>query len=127
MTVVDTVPVVMGLVNYTRLLTQPGSFIDVRDFSSPEALAQYLHYLSANDTAYNIYIEQKHRITCKGHFGDVFSCRLCLYLHRHQGEVQIAKDIRVFWGVKQRCKTPEQFFHRVADSIIRNISKFDVY
>ncbi|ELU04046.1 hypothetical protein CAPTEDRAFT_80587, partial [Capitella teleta] len=49
---VDTIAVVMGLVNYSSVLT-PGTFIDVRDFPSVKALTDHLKYLDNNDTAYN--------------------------------------------------------------------------
>uniref|UniRef100_A0A0K2UEL3 Fucosyltransferase n=1 Tax=Lepeophtheirus salmonis TaxID=72036 RepID=A0A0K2UEL3_LEPSM len=45
------VPVVYGKVNYSAI-SPPHSFINVRDFKSPKALAEYLTYLDKNDTAY---------------------------------------------------------------------------
>ena len=121
---IDVLPIVMGLVNYTRLLS-PGTFIDVRDFSSPQALAKYLHYLSINDTAYNAYIEHRRMVKCGPKFRTPLICKLCNYLHQHREETQLGRDAREFWGVKSKCKTPEQFFQGVADPIIRNISRID--
>ena len=37
------------------------SFIDVRDFSSPRALAEHLSYLDANDTAYQEYFQWRRK------------------------------------------------------------------
>ena len=118
---VNTIPVVMGLVNYTEVMP-PGSFIDVRDYSSPKQLAEHLQYLSKNDTAYNQYIERKRSVICTELFPNKFMCRLCYYLHMHKNEMQTIPDARRLWGVKERCKSPEDFFHGIADTIISNIT-----
>ncbi|XP_040580404.1 alpha-(1,3)-fucosyltransferase C-like [Lepeophtheirus salmonis] len=49
--------------NYTAILP-PHSFINVRDFKSPKALAEYLMYPDINDTAYVEYFQWK----LDGHF-----------------------------------------------------------
>ncbi|CAL4120904.1 unnamed protein product, partial [Meganyctiphanes norvegica] len=48
------VPVVWGGADYKQL-APPKSFINVQDFDSPRALADFIHYLDRNDTAYNMY------------------------------------------------------------------------
>ena len=48
------IPVVYGF-GYENKNLPPHSFIDVLDFPSVKALADYLHYLDKNDTAYNEY------------------------------------------------------------------------
>ena len=50
------VPVVMARSTLTDRLP-PRSFIDVRDYESPERLADYLLYLDGNDTAYSEYFD----------------------------------------------------------------------
>ena len=45
----NVVPIVLGYSNYSSFLP-PHSFIDVRNFDSPEKLAAYLKMLSENDT-----------------------------------------------------------------------------
>ena len=117
-----TIPVVMGLVNYSELIA-PGTYIDVRDFTSPKALAKYLEYLSNNDTAYNEYIERQKKVKCE-YLHSPFICRLCEYLHAHKGEQQIAKDPRIFWDPVKRCHMPHEFFNGIADSIIGNITEY---
>ena len=47
----DIVPVVRGGANYSAL-APPGSYIDTRDFSSPQDLAKHLLYLAASKEAY---------------------------------------------------------------------------
>ena len=48
------VPVVLGGYNYSELLPQK-SYIDIKDFSSPEKLADYLQVLNGDDNLYNEY------------------------------------------------------------------------
>nr|CAH8828897.1 unnamed protein product [Trichobilharzia regenti] len=52
----DLLPIVMGasIEEYERV-APPYSFIHVDQFESPAKLAEYLHYLDKNDTAYNEY------------------------------------------------------------------------
>ena len=52
------VGVVLGAADYKKYAPQE-TYIDVRDFSSPRALAEYLLYLAKNDTAYNSIIHKK--------------------------------------------------------------------
>ncbi|XP_063850210.1 alpha-(1,3)-fucosyltransferase C-like isoform X3 [Scylla paramamosain] len=51
---INVIPVVYGLGNYSAI-APPHSYIDALAFPSPRALAEYLQYLNANDTAYNEY------------------------------------------------------------------------
>ena len=60
---IDTIPVVMGSIEYSKVFAT-GAFIDVRDYSSPQKLAEHMTYLMQNDTAYNLYIEGQHLISC---------------------------------------------------------------
>ncbi|ELU14463.1 hypothetical protein CAPTEDRAFT_65307, partial [Capitella teleta] len=76
---VDTIPVVMGLVNYSSILT-PGTFIDVRDFSSVKALTDHLNYLDQNDTAFNEIIKRKRSVNCVKSYTRPYFCMLCHYL-----------------------------------------------
>ena len=54
----EIIPIVLGKANYTEE-TPPHSVIDVRDYASPKALADYLKYLSNNETAYYEYFQWK--------------------------------------------------------------------
>ncbi|ELU12034.1 hypothetical protein CAPTEDRAFT_75607, partial [Capitella teleta] len=80
---VDTIPVVMGLTNYTSILT-PGTFIDVRDFQSVKAMTDYMNYLDKNDTAFNEIIERKRATNCIESYPNKYYCRLCHYLHQNK-------------------------------------------
>ncbi|KAK2141789.1 hypothetical protein LSH36_1040g00015 [Paralvinella palmiformis] len=54
----DLIPIVYGGANYVAL-GPPGSYLDVYDFRSPRALARYLRYLAANQSAYLEYFRWK--------------------------------------------------------------------
>ncbi|CAH3159964.1 unnamed protein product, partial [Porites evermanni] len=54
------VPVVMGGADYSKLAI-PGSYINALDFSTVKDLAEYLHYLDKNITAYNEYFKWRKR------------------------------------------------------------------
>ncbi|CAH8511747.1 unnamed protein product [Schistosoma turkestanicum] len=52
----DVIPVVMGAsIEEYQKVSPPNSFIHVDQFSSPKKLAEYLHYLDSNHTAFNEY------------------------------------------------------------------------
>ncbi|KAL7058512.1 hypothetical protein AAHC03_016959 [Spirometra sp. Aus1] len=75
-------PVVMGAPRSSYCaLAPPNSFIHVDDFSSPAALADYLHWLDRNDTAYASYFAWQV-------YGKIVNetridCRLCGFVHQH--------------------------------------------
>ncbi len=89
------VPVVMGGADYAEILP-PHSFIDVRDFHSPEHLASYLHYLNNNDTAYLEYFAWKRHYTVRTvHTYEPF-CRLCQLLHE-SSQFLVNFDLERWW------------------------------
>lgn len=53
------VPIYWGAPNVVQWLPNNQSVIDVRNYSSPEQLAQHLHQLLANDTEYEKYLDHK--------------------------------------------------------------------
>jgi hypothetical protein len=116
---VDTIPIVMGLVDYASVMT-PVTFIDVRDFTSVKALTDYIKYLDQNDTAYNEIIERKRATKCKGSFSYRYFCRLCQYLYQHKNQIQTIPDVRVVWGTQERCQAKEIFFKDIAPEILQS-------
>lgn len=76
------VPIVLGQANYSRH-APPHSFINVLDYSSPKALADFLHRLDTNDTEYLSYLWWKDHYHVVGG-RDVYKlsfCDLCAKLH----------------------------------------------
>ena len=58
------IPVFMGL-SYHDSPLPPGSYIDVRNFSSPNHLAEYLKYLDRNDNAFMEYFTNRSYYECR--------------------------------------------------------------
>ena len=98
------IPVVLGRVNYTKLLP-PDSFIDVRDYESPEHLAKYLIHLSNNHAEYLRYFawRQKYRLLDRGYTREKAFCHLCEMLHNPQQTYKRHFDIRNYWNHKRDC------------------------
>uniref|UniRef100_A0A8D8PUS8 Fucosyltransferase n=1 Tax=Cacopsylla melanoneura TaxID=428564 RepID=A0A8D8PUS8_9HEMI len=92
----NVLPIVMGAPKSDYLHSAPvNSFIHVDDFSSPKQLAQYLHHLNENDTAYNEYFQWKGT----GEFINTFFwCRLCTMVH-DGGSAVVGKytDVSRWW------------------------------
>ncbi|EDO30231.1 predicted protein, partial [Nematostella vectensis] len=65
---------------FGRRVLIPGSYIDLLDFPSPKALADYLTYLDRNSTAYNEYFSWKksYKYNLQHH---MWICELCGLLH----------------------------------------------
>jgi len=110
----DIVPVVLGGADYRSLLP-PRSYIDVRDFTSPAALARHLVNVDRNDTLYNSYFAWRQHYQC---WADrprlVDPCPLCDYLHRQRGRRQVVPDIMDFWS-HSRCTSPREYYANIAD------------
>ena len=105
----NVVPIVLGYSNYSDLLP-PYSFIDVRDFDSPKALAVYLEMLSSNDTEYNKYFAWKDTHTCTRMRWP--ACKLCRYVQRQRPRTQVA-DVVEFWDHNTNCIDAKQFYHHM--------------
>ncbi|VIO98155.1 Uncharacterized protein BM_BM10026 [Brugia malayi] len=88
------IPVVLKRSIYEGILP-PGSFIAADDFASPRELAEYLHYLSNNNTAYLSYLKWTR------HYQKTFDvsnfCELCKYLHSDIARTRIIPDIKKWW------------------------------
>ena len=83
---IRTVPIVYGLANYSDILP-PHSFIDVRDFSSPQELAKYLQKLDQDDQLYNEYFAWKEQYFCNE---VIPPCVVCKAVQEMKGK----KDLR---------------------------------
>uniref|UniRef100_A0A0K2SWD6 Fucosyltransferase n=2 Tax=Lepeophtheirus salmonis TaxID=72036 RepID=A0A0K2SWD6_LEPSM len=110
------VPVVYGKVNYSAI-SPPHSFINVRDFKSPKALAEYLTYLDKNDTAYAEYFQWKldghYKISSVPQENQKTLCHLCDKLNNleHRPAYTPAQMDKYWRGTKENpvCSTPEDY------------------
>ena len=108
------VPVVLGSAEYEKYLPKH-SYIDIRDFSSPRHLADYLKLLDKNDTLYNEYFEWRNDYTCHtGTPGLTSDCHICRYANENIDKTEIAPNIAEFWSF-EKCTSPKAFYNGVAD------------
>ena len=108
----------MGGANYTELAI-PGSYINVLDFKTVKDLADYLHYLDRNSTAYNEYFKwrQKYRkITLQTFcsFCEVLSSEIDLRGHT---------ELTDFWVTQGKCDLK----HQLVLNMWAHSSKFSEY
>lgn len=111
------VPVVLGSASYSNILP-PGTYIDVRNFSSPGELASYLAYLDHHDEIYNEFIERRTFDTCYYRTEHAqYHCALCQHLHYYRGVSEVTLDIDHFWHKSSRCETPRHFYKNIAKEV----------
>ena len=99
----DTVPIVMGGVDYERF-APPHSYIDVRHFESPKQLADYLLLLDQSDELYARYFDWKrnYKVTCPTMDG---WCDLCKMAHESSNlPYKSYTDIYSWWMERDQCK-----------------------
>ncbi|ELU05231.1 hypothetical protein CAPTEDRAFT_210233 [Capitella teleta] len=89
-------------------VTNTNTFIDVRDFESPNDLADFLLYLNKNDTEFNEYARRKSamKLSMVGLTGS--QCSICKGLHSFIGKQNIVYSLDEFWG-SRRCMQPNTF------------------
>ena len=94
------IPVVLGGADYSKLVP-PHSVINVMDYPSPRALAEYLHKLDSNDTLYNEYFQWRDHYEGAG---EGFWCSLCKYLHADTLQSKVYGNIRQWYSADTRCR-----------------------
>ena len=100
----NVIPVVMGGADYTKLAI-PGSYINVLDFKSVKQLAEYLHYLNKNDTAYNEYFKWRQKYQVLTGIGMTL-CNICQWFaSKLSPETKVYDDLTEYWVQKGRCGT----------------------
>ena len=101
----NVIPIVLGGANYTKLAI-PGSYINVLDFKSVKDLADYLHYLDKNSTAYNEYFKwrQIYRTVSLSFF-----CTFCETISLNTSFKPTGNtDLTDFWFTKGKCSQKDQ-------------------
>lgn len=94
----NVIPIVMGARREDYAALAPSnSYIDVRSFSGPQELAQYLKMLAAAPDLYNKYFEWKKTWS---QIDDRYWCRLCMMLHLSDdiGYVTWYRDYHMWWN-----------------------------
>ena len=119
----DVIPVVRGGLSGAdyAAVAPPGSYINVDDFASPEALAAHLREVGRNETLFASYHAWRvtHRLVIDSHVNWAHSkqaergatCRLCELLHERHAQ-QLSElprrqlNLTRFWSGATSCRTP---------------------
>ena len=110
------VPIVLGGADYKTYLPAH-SYIDIRDFASPKALAEYLHKLDNNDDLYNEYFVWRRHYTChSGLPGNGLLCDICRFMNDNLNKVNIIPDVNIFWS-RDDCLSPETYYDGILDGM----------
>ncbi len=89
------------------------AYINVLDFKTPKALADYLNYLANNSTAFNSYFKwRKHtKITEKPiNFSPI--CHMCIQLHLEVYfgiKSSIIQNLGDYWSIDKNCYDSSKF------------------
>lgn len=97
----DMVPVVFGGANYSEI-APPHSYIDVKDFSSVEKLADYLKTLDRDDAKYNEYFWWRDFYQRSFRHHQVL-CDVCQKLN--EDDHSIYDDMYRWWVHQAECKS----------------------
>ena len=98
------IPVVLGWARYDHYIPSTG-YIDVRNFTSPRKLAEYIDYLDRNTTAYLEYFQwRQYALHIKI---PKYMCELCLklFLDDKDQKQQTLEHIDEYWNRKNQCHT----------------------
>lgn len=104
----NVVPVVMGGADRTdyKRLAIPGSFINVMDFKTVKELADYLHYLDRNNTAYNEYFKWRRIYKISPYHYPL--CNFCKsYVLKPELSETKVYNLKDFWVEKAMCNKNE--------------------
>ena len=101
------IPVVLGGADYKKLLP-PKSYIDIKDFSSVKALADYLLMLSKNDVMYREYFSWKS--TYEVRLDTNLLCQVCAFLNRFSNITNYIPRLDQVYGKKENCQDPKDYF-----------------
>jgi Glycosyltransferase family 10 (fucosyltransferase) C-term len=97
------VPIVNGGVDYLQFAPE-GSFIHIRDFESPQHLAEYLQYLDKNQTAYEQYFEWRKKYVPSV---TMSWCKLCEMLNNSSLPSKSYDNIYDWWVVEGQCNSEQ--------------------
>lgn len=104
----NVLPVVLGGADYTKYAPKSG-FINALDYEDPKELADYLLYLSQNQTAYNEYFKWRKYITkdIHGPETNTYLCEMCIQLQLENFvgiQQKTFKDHAQKMELKENCK-----------------------
>ncbi|XP_067950550.1 4-galactosyl-N-acetylglucosaminide 3-alpha-L-fucosyltransferase 9-like [Watersipora subatra] len=83
-----TIPIALGgtsIIEDYEIVAPPNSFIHVKNFTSPAALAEHLRYVAKNDEAFHYYNQWRNEFTLVGSYEKRFTTFLVahkMFAHR---------------------------------------------
>lgn len=107
----DILPVVMSKFNYSAF-APPMSFIDIKDYNSPQALAEHLLKLDENDSLYNKYFEWKKYYKLANVIPNE-KCQICEYLNKAAGTNKVYDRLDLFWNKDTDCQSSENYYANI--------------
>lgn len=104
----NAIPIVMGSSrdSYKKLLP-PDSYINIEEFASPRAMAEYILHLNKTEE-YKIYYDWKRHFEVlneHGYFGSksYHYCRACQALNYNAKDSKVYSDLEKLWGARRDC------------------------
>ena len=103
------VPVVMGGADYDKMAI-PGSYINVKDFPTIKALADYLKRLDNNDKEYNRYFQwrEKYKVVTDS----PWTCQLCAALNIDK-RFSVYDKLQEYWWPEKECGIKEDIIKKI--------------
>ena len=111
-----TVPVVLGGADYKKLLVK-NSYIDIKDFTEPKLLAEYLLSLNSDNKRYNRFF--KWRNTHKINRMYDRWCNMCKHLNIHDKPIKVYPNLKSWFD---RCVDPHIYYNGTANTIVKFVS-----
>ena len=109
-------PIVLGGADYKSSLPAH-SYIDIKDFASPKALAKYLHKINKNDTLYNEYFAWNLNYTCHSNLpGNDLLCDVCRFMNENLNKVNVISDVNTFWN-RDVCISPREYYNGIVNDL----------
>ena len=96
----SSVPIVFGA-NYDKEVAIPGSFINIQNFKSVIALANYISFLDRNDDHYFKYFDWKKKF--KATQTEDLLCLVCKKLHNQTMPKKVYENLDAFWSRRKHC------------------------
>lgn len=109
------VPVVMGGASYDSQLAIPGSFINVANFLSVKALANYLLSLDSNDKAYNEYFWWKKEF--RPVLPESWTCKICAALNDDSLPAKVYNNMDDLWGEEKACGKNKEKIQKLVEQL----------
>lgn len=103
------VPVVMGGGDYEKMAI-PGSYINVKDFPTIKALAEYLKMLDNNDKEYSKYFQWKNKY--KVITESPWTCQLCAALNIDR-TIKVYDQLEELWWPEKECGIKEDIIKKI--------------